>query len=630
MQANEIRKQYFDYWTSSPRNAKAIPNVSLVPNNDSTLLFVNSGMFPLVPYLFGQPHPLGKRLCNFQRCLRTNYDEMLEIGDNRHTLMFEMMGDWSIGDFTKAEQIPWVLSLLVEKFKLDPTRLYVTVWAGDDSIPRDDIAISSWKSAFKQYGIDAEFSEDITDIPADIASGKNHTKRIFPYGRKKNWWQRGEATNEPGGPSSEIFYDLGQIERKQEQYHINDDSGRFIEIGNNVFMEYYLDQDMKWQPLPQKNIDFGGGFERIVMCVQGKNDIFETDLYRPILDKIEQISGKKYKDNEQINEFTSSFRIIADHARAATFIIADGVAPSNKDQGYILRRFIRRMIRYGKKLGLEKNFTTEIAEAVITNMQNSYPHLVEARTQIMESLTKEENIFRQTLAKGLKEIEKYKKQNIAITGDYTFDIYQTYGFPVELTLDEFDLNDNEKQALLNEFKEKEKQHRLQSKLGAEKKFKGGLADQSVEVTKLHTTHHILLKALQTIVSSEIKQRGSNITSERLRLDFNYKEKLTDEQIKEVEELVNSIIKAGLEVTHQEMRKEDAEKLNAEHEFGQKYPDTVSIYSIINSDGSNFSVEFCGGPHVKNTSEIGEGSRHFKILKQENIGTGLKRIKAALL
>jgi alanyl-tRNA synthetase len=630
MQSDEIRKQFIEFWTSSPRDSKAVPNVSLVPNVDSTLLFVNSGMFPLATYLAGQPHPLGKRLCNFQRCLRTNYDEMLEIGDNRHTLMFEMMGNWSIGDFTKESQIPWILELLVERFKLDPTRIYVTVWGGDESIPKDEVAIEAWKKAFAKYNVLAEFSEDISVIPNTLEDGLSHTKRIFPYGRKKNWWQRGEAVGELGGPSSEIFYDLGIKERDQDVYHINDDSGRFIEIGNNVFMEYFLDNNMKWQPLPQKNIDFGGGFERIVMCMQNKTDIFETDIYEPILKKIEKISGKEYKSDGQTNEYTASFRVIADHGRAATFILADGVTPSNKDQGYILRRFIRRMVRFGMKLEINNNFAAQVAEAVIERLKDAYPQLQTNKEFIISSLSKEENVFRQTLAKGLKEIDKIKKTAAKIEGEKAFYIYETYGFPIELTMDEFDLTESEQNNLIEEFKAKEKLHREQSKLGADKKFKGGLADQSEEVVKLHTTHHLVLKALQTIVSEDIKQKGSNITSERLRMDFNYKDKLSDEQIKQIEDLVNKKIDEKLEVVRKEMPIKEAEKLNAQQEFGQKYPDFVSVYFINNNDGSSFSIEFCGGPHVSNTSEIGTNNKKFKILKQENIGSGLRRIKAALI
>jgi len=634
MNSLDIRKLYIDFWTESPRLHKEIPNVSLVPNIDSTLLFVNSGMFPLVPYLTGQPHPLGKRLCNIQRSLRTNYDEMLEVGDNRHTLMFEMMGNWSIGDFTKTDQIPWILEFLVERVKLDPSRIYVTVWEGDNLIPRDDEAITSWKQAFKNYHIEAEYSPQIDNIPKSLEQGKSHNIRIFSYGRKKNWWQRGEAVGELGGPSSEIFYDLGVIEKEQDLYHVNDDSGRFIEIGNNVFMEYYLDQDMNWQPLKQKNIDFGGGFERIVMCAENKTDIFETDIFQPILEKIEKLSLKQYITRGGLKDETACFRVIADHIRAAVFILADGIRPSNKDQGYILRRFIRRMIRFAKKLGIETLFAIDLAETVIEHMGKPYPHLIDNKQIILDNLAKEEKLFRQTLSNGLKEIEKMKaskdKSINTITGEKAFYLYETYGFPIELTLDELILSEDATEELLKDFKKMELEHRQNSKKGAEMKFKGGLADQSKEVTKLHTTHHLLLRALQLMVDKDIKQRGSNITAERLRLDFNFPEKLTDEQISNVEDLVNQKIKESLTVKRTEMPIEEAEKLNAQKEFGQKYPSLVSVYQINNRDNTPFSIEFCGGPHVSNTGEIGEGKKRFKIIKQENIGGGQRRIKALLI
>ena len=626
----ELRQKFVEFWTSKERSTREIPNVSLVPNVDSTLLFVNSGMFPLAPYLSGQKHPLGTRLCNFQRCLRPKYEEVLEVGDNRHTIFFEMMGNWSLGDFDKTKQIPWILELYVKYFDIDPTRLYVTVWGGDEKIPRDDIAIQTWKKEFLKYGIEADFSEDITMIPSSLEKGKEHKYRIFPYGRGKNWWQRGEARGELGGPSSEIFYDLGQIEITQDQYHINDDSGRFVEIGNNVFMEYFLDDQMKWQPLAQKNIDFGGGFERAAMCVQGKRDIFETDLFSSILNKISEISGKEYKTDNKNNQYTSFFRVIADHIRASTFIIADGITPSSKDQGYILRKFLRRMVRFGKKLNIENNFGTELAKIVIQEMSPAYPYLLEQSQKIYSTIEEEENKFRKTLGNGLKEIEKLKKKTVLIDGSVAFHIYETYGFPMELTLEEFDLDAKRTEDLISDFKSSAKIHQEKSRIGAMDKFKGGLADKSVEVTKLHTTHHILLKALQKILDPSIKQKGSNITGERLRIDFNYNERLNPEEIIKIENFVNEIIQKDNMVERIEMPKNEAEKIGAEMEFGQKYPDTVSIYRISNHAGDIISMEFCGGPHVKSTLEISEGSKVFKIISQESIGSGTKRIKAKLI
>jgi alanyl-tRNA synthetase len=512
--SRQIREKFLKFWTEEPRNCAVVPNLSLVPNVDSTLLFVNSGMFPLVPYLGGQPHPLGKRLCNIQRCLRTNYDEMLEIGDNRHTLMFEMVGDWSLGDFTKEQQIPWIMELWVKVCGMDPNRLYVSVFTGDETAPRDTVAIETWKRVFREYGVEAEFSEDIHAVPPTLADSKGWKYHIFPYNKKKNWWQRAEAPGELGGPTSEMFYDMGTVERVQDKYHINDDSGRFIEIGNNVLMEYKLSSDMKWEPLAQKNIDFGGGFERICMIVQNKTDIFESDIYSPIIDRVAALSGRSYKTNGAENSDTAAFRVIADHGRAATFILADGVSPSNKEQGYILRRFIRRLARFGRKLGLEQEFTQEIAATVIEVLSHAYPHLEESRDTVLQKIHDEEVAFNQTLSKGLKELSKIQSQltpGTTISGEQAFFIYETYGFPLELTLDELKVSEDQAKTITNEFQQSEKRHRELSRAGADQKFKGGLADQSQETTKLHTAHHLLLAALQKLVDPNIRQKGSNIT-----------------------------------------------------------------------------------------------------------------------
>ncbi len=641
--SQEIRKAFFDFWTETPRNFKIIENVSLVPNVDSTLLYVNSGMFPLAPYLAGAHHPLGTRLCNFQRCLRTNYDEMIEIGDNRHTLMFEMMGDWSLGDFTKADQIPWILELLVERYGLDPSRVYVTVFAGDDDAPRDDEAIEIWKKAFTKYGIDAKFSEDIYNVPTNIDDGKHWAYRIFPYPKRKNWWERAHAKGELGGPTSEIFYDLGQVEVPQEKYHVNDDSGRFIEIGNNVFMEYSLDEQLRWIPLTQKNIDFGGGFERIVMIAQDKADIFETDIYEPIIRRVEEISGKPYKTNGKKNEWTPSFRIIADHVRAAVFILGDGIKPSNKDQGYILRRFIRRLIRFGKKIGIEKSFVVDVAELVIDHMGGVYPHLAEGKESILENLRKEELSFAQTLNKGLREIEKYRDRTDVFTGETAFWIYETFGFPIEMIFDELAFSETRLVEIQNEYDKAEELHREKSRAGLEKKFRGGLADTSDLTTRLHTAHHLLLAALREVLGAHVHQRGSNITAERLRIDFSHDEKLSDGEVELIEKIVNEKIQEGWQVVMKTLPREKAEQIGAEMEFGAKYGDLVSVYFVLSpeikvKDGEFniyskdareiFSKEFCGGPHVSNTSELSLSGK-FKIVKQESVGVGTRRIKAVL-
>lgn len=629
MTSEEIRKKFIDYWVSTPRNHKDIPSVSLVPEDNSTLLFVNSGMFPLAPYLAGQPHPMGKRLCDIQRCLRTKYDEMVEVGDNRHTLMFEMMGNWSLGDYFKNEQIPWMLELYVKIFNVDPTRLYVSVWGGDESVPRDEAAIALWKQAFKTIAkMDVEFSENIEDIPVSVEAGKLQKARIFPYGRKKNWWQRGEAAGELGGTTSELFYDLGKVARKQNKYHINDDSGRFFELGNSVFMEYKLSDKLEWQKLPTKNIDFGGGFERLVMVVQNKSDIFETDLYRPILDKIEQISGKKYKAvGEDESGDTAAFRVIADHGRAASFILADGVTPSNKDQGYILRRFIRRLVRYGKKLGIEENFTSSIGRAVIDRMKNVYPHLEMHRDKIVEELDKEETKFRQTLDKGLKELEKLKTEKL--DGKKAFYLYESFGFPLEMALDELGVDENNATAIEKEFKAIEQSHREKSRAGAEKKFKGGLASHADANIRYHTTTHLLLSALKKVLGPEVHQQGSNITNERLRFDFNWPKQLTKEEVEKVEALVNEYVSRNLEIKMEMMTREQAKEKGAECTFWERYPEEVKVYTVFDPKTDEvISMELCGGPHVEKMSELHEAGR-FTILKEESSSAGVRRIKAVL-
>lgn len=636
--SEEIRDSFFKFMTEMPRRHEIIPNVSLIPVNDPTILFTNSGMFPLVPYLLGETHPKGKRLCNFQRSFRSSPKDIAEIGDNRHTSMFEMMGNWSLGDYFKKEQIPWVFELYTKYFGLDPYRIYVSVWGGDDIVPRDEESINLWKETFAKNGIDAEFSEDLSRIPNNLSDSKKHKFRIFPYGKSDNWWQRGEAPGELGGPSSEIFYDLGSVAVKQENYHINDDSGRFIEVGNSVFMEYKLDENMQWQQLSQKNVDFGGGFERVVMCVQDKFDLFETDIYTSIIEEIASLSGKPYKTQNQENEFTASFRILADHIRAAVFIISDGIIPANKDQGYILRSLIRRMIRTSRKLEIQSNFTVRLAQSVIKRMSGYYPHLLQEQSKILNELEKEELKFAKTLDKGLKELQKYTGLGIRITGQDAFFIYETYGFPIEMILEEIssetindkgDLTDKERNTILKDFNLNLEKHKAQSREGAEKKFKGGLADHSEKTTALHTTHHILLAALQEELGNHVKQKGSNITAERLRMDFSHNEKLEEDTLRSIEQKVNQYIESDLIVEKKIMPKKEAERIGAEMEFGKSYGDLVTVY-FIKDRGSDtiISKEFCGGPHVEDIENIRKFGK-FRILKEESSGAGIRRIKATL-
>ena len=642
MISTQIRDKFSEFWSVLCRHHKEIPNVSLVPNNDPSLLFINAGMCPLVPYLLGEKHPLGPRLYNFQRCVRV--EDIEEIGDNRHTTFFEMIGNWSLNNYFKKEQIPWVLELYHERFGLDIDKLYVTVYGGSKEIPVDDISIKAWKKAFKKYGINAKIGDKPSDIyknfdkNGELIDSKNVYK-IFKF--SNNWWDRGtKAKGELGGPDSEIFFDLG---RDQEQYidpgpGVNSDNGRFIEIGNSVFMEYILNENLQWVKLATHNIDFGGGYERILMCVQGKRDIFETDLFEPIIKEIEKLSGKKYRNSPE-DIYTKHFRVLADHIRGSTFILSEGVYPGNKDQGYILRRLIRRSIRHARYLGLDDTFLSALSMIVINEYCGVYPHLLEKKDFIVSQILQEETKFRKTLINGLKEFKKLLLKNKVFDGKLGFFMYETYGFPIELILEELKESGQHVDVveITRQFNEEKKKHQKLSRSGAESKFKGGLADQSEKVTALHTTHHILLAVLRKVLGDHVHQRGSNITSERLRIDFSHAEKLTETEINKVENLVNKILKQNYAIERYEMDRNEAEHIGAEMEFGQRYPDRVSVYIIGLKPGVKptkacskdyLSAEFCAGPHVNSMSKITKYGQ-FKIVKQDSVGSGIRRLKAVL-
>lgn len=649
------KTNYIKYWQDL--GFKEIPGVGLVPNSDSSLLFVNSGMFPLVPYLFGEPHPLGRKLCNIQRCIRTDSGDMEEIGDKRHTTCFHMLGDWSLGDFFKKEQIPWILDLYVNVFKLDVNRLYVSVFAGDDDSPRDDESIEFWKQAFAKYGITALFSENPADVQKNekknIKLGEIETEafwkneqtneqyKIFPFPKKKNWWQRGSVKGEPGGPDSEMFFDLGKHAESyfEADMNVNSDNDRFIEVGNNVFMQFFLDENLKWKELPQKNVDFGGGMERVMMaqlnCETGAHDMFQNELFIPIIQDLEKLSGISYENSKVENPNSAqvkAFRIIADHLRAACLIIADGVLPSNKTQGYILRRFIRRLIVKSRDLGISKNFTGELARKLIVHYDMDQPQLIEQVDKVVKVLDDEETKFRNTLDLGLKEFDKLVKNEKDISAKSIFTLYESFGFPFEMSIEllrERKIN-LEFEKLESEIQEEKISHQSLSRSGADKIFKGGLADNSEIVTALHTTQHLLLAAIQKVLKSkDIHQRGSNITSERLRFDFNFDTKLTTEQLEKVENLVQSWIDMDLAIIRKDIPIAEAEKMGAEKEFGMKYPEIVSVYAIESKGETPISMEFCGGPHVLKTSQIATFGK-FKILKEESSGSGIRRIKANLV
>jgi alanyl-tRNA synthetase len=621
MELNEIRSTYLAFFKE--RGHTEIPSSPLVPENDPTTLFTGSGMQPLIPYLLGKNHPAGSRLVDSQKAFRSG--DIEEVGDNRHTTFFEMLGNWSLGDYFKQEQLPWFFKFLTDEVGLDANKLYVTVFAGDEksNVPRDTESAEIWQGSFKTKGIDAkvvEIGSEENGYQVGMQEG-----RVFYYDAKKNWWSRAGTpekmpVGEPGGPDSEVFYDFGtpHNEKFGPQCHPNCDCGRFLEIGNSVFMQYIKNVDGTFGLLPKQNVDFGGGLERIAMAASGNPDIVAVS-HAPIVAYLEKASGKKYENDLR------SFRIIADHMKAAVFLIGDGVRPSNTDQGYFVRRLIRRSVRYADKIGIAESGFAQVVRPIAEMYKDQYPELSEKIAEIESSIAMEEEKFRHTLTRGMKELERFIG-----TGDLTaqdaFQLVTTYGFPLELIIEEAG-EKGIKQIDIEGFKDLLKKHQDLSRSGSEQKFKGGLADTSEKTTRLHTAHHLLLKALQQVLGPSVHQRGSNITQERLRIDFSWDQKMTDEQKREVERIVNEKINQDLPVIRNEMAKEEAEKLGAEHEFGAKYPERVSVYSVGPLDHA-FSIEFCGGPHVEHTAELSK-SGVFKIQKEEAVAAGIRRIKAVL-
>lgn len=608
MKSKEILNKYFEFFTE--RGHAQIPNVSLIPEGDSTLLFVNSGMFPLVPYLSGEPHPLGKRLVNVQRSLR--FEDLDQVGSTiRHTVAFHMMGNWSLGDYFKKEQLPWIYEFFIEKMKLDPKKLFSTVFEGDENATRDTESLEILKEIFKKYGIDAREGE-----------------RIFLCGSEDNWWQRGEAVGELGGPDSEIFYYLGEGDGKGKSPSKNPND--FLEIGNSVFMQYKRTVG-GWEPLSQKNVDFGGGMERLALVAQGKKDIFETDNFWPIIEKVEEMSGKTYDSDEKTKK---SMRVLADHMRASSLLIMDGVEPGNKDQGYVLRRLIRRMVRHGLFLGINGSLGDKLVPQVVEALGWMYPQLKEREEILKKIFLQEEEKFRNTLKKGAvlvnKTISKVTGKDMEVKdwAKISFDLFQSLGYPQEIFLD--DLADKgvvlDHKVFNKEFQTIFDSHQKQSRSGAEQKFKGGLADHSETVIKYHTATHLLQYALRKVLGDHVRQVGSNLTSDRLRFDFTHAHgKLSEDELKEVGSIVNSLIGDSMPVGYSMMPKSAAEKSGALYMKDENYPDTVKVYYIGEDLSSAVSKEFCGGPHVANTGEIGA----LEIYKQESVGEGKIRIYAKL-
>lgn len=649
MTVNDVRSRFIAFYQK--RGHAAIPSAPIVPGNDPTTLFTSSGMQPLVPYLLGKDHPEGVRLVNAQLSFRAG--DIEEVGDNRHTTFFEMLGNWSLGDYFKEQQLPWVFEFLTSKEEglgLDPARLYVTVFAGDDvaGMGEDQEAVALWQRLYAEKGIEAGFSS-IGSEASGYEKGMRPGERIFAYDAKKNWWSRaGVPANmppgEPGGPDSEVFYDFlpesahpgghAYAEAAQEwgaECHPNCDCGRFVEIGNSVFMQFIKQADGGFAELPKRNVDFGGGLERLAFATIGTPDAFLIDVFDGARSLLEARSGTRYGEDAAA---TKSMRVVLDHMRAAAFILAEGIMPTNTEAGYVLRRLIRRALREADRLGITEPVLAEIATSFCAPYADAYPHLAQASGMIEGALAKEEEKFRTTLSQGLREFEKMSRKGEVTPAD-AFTLFTTYGFPVELTEElakerGLALDLDAVGALMREHQEK-------SRAGAAQKFAGGLADQAEQTVRYHTTHHILLKALQMVLGPEVKQRGSNITAERLRIDFASPGKMTDEQKAEVERIVNDLIYQDLPVTRTVMPREEAEKLGAEMEFGVKYPDMVSVYAVGPAGATDeqpdipnaFSLEFCGGPHVSNTKEIHEGGRRFKILKEEAVAAGIRRIKAVV-
>lgn len=617
MSGNEIRKRFLDFFEK--RGHTIVPSAPLVPENDPTVLFNTAGMQPLVPYLMGQPHPTGsKRIADSQKCVRTN--DIEEVGDNTHLTFFEMLGNWSLGDYFKEEAIKWSFEFLTDKTEglgLNPKRLYVTVFEGDENAPRDEEAYAIWKQIFTEQGMDPD-------------------KRIFFMNADANWWSPGD--NGPCGPDTEMFYDVtGTLTEglTHEEFLAADDRQDIVEIWNDVFMEYEKTDGAVTGKLAAQNVDTGSGLERVTAMVQDKNNVFETDLFTPLIEKITSLSTANN---------AKAVRIIADHIRASTFLLSDGVSVSNTDQGYILRRLLRRSVRQADTLGLPPQSLSQVAAVVIEHYGEAYPNLVAKRQHIIDAINAEEEQFRKTIENGLKQFNKLELQlhlsttevdgkkvidkssavtKKAISGKNAFDLFTTYGFPIELTEEIA----TEKGLIVDRkgFEKLMEEHREKSRTGAAGKFKGGLADHSEQVVQYHTATHLLLAGLQKFVGEHVHQAGSNITAERLRFDFTHGEKVEREVLDAIEQWVNEQITNGGEVTIETVPKTEAEQdPTVEGSFWEKYPDMVNIYTMKLADGTVVSRELCGGPHVKNLSEL---SPTFKITKEESSAAGVRRIKA---
>lgn len=625
MNAQEIRNAYLSYFKE--RGHAIVKRAPLVLKDDPTTLFTGSGMQPMIPYLLGESHPEGVRITDSQTCLRAQ--DIDDIGDNRHTTFFEMLGNWSMGDYFKEQQVEWMYDFLSNVVKLDMSRVYVTCYIGDDryGIPKDTEAAAVWKRLFEKSGLSSDEAE-IGSEEDGYARGIKDGERIFYYDGSKNWWSRNgspESTpiGDPCGPDSEMFYDFGTEHDTNfgEFCHPNCDCGRFMEIGNNVFMAYKKVDDKTFEPLEKPNIDHGSGLERIAAAKLGNPDVFKISLMWPIIEQLQSLSGKDYESN------TESMRVIADHLRAATFLAVDGCVPSNKEQGYVMRRLIRRAIRYSFDLGIEQNFLEQLVPVIADLYHDDFPEVAEQRDNVIAVLVKEEKAFRQTLRKGLKEFDKFAIDGI--TGTELFTLYDTYGFPVELSTEEASSRGislpEDWQA---QFDAKMAEQRARSQTAAKGVFKGGLGGDTMEHRKLHTANHLMYAALKKVVGEHVTQHGSNITEERLRFDFNNDGKVERDKLDEVEKLVNEWISWDLPVSFKEYPVDEAFSLGAIGAFGDRYGDTVKVYQMGEGE-RRVSFEICGGPHADHTGQLSEGGKVFKITKEEGSSAGIRRVKAIL-
>ena len=586
--AHQLRRAYIDFFRA--RGHAEIPSAPLIPEHDPTVLFTTAGMHPLVPYLLGQPHPLGRRLVDVQKSLRT--DDIDEVGDRVHLTFFEMLGNWSLGDYFKEEAITWSYEFLTQVLEMPADRLYISCFAGDADAPRDEESARIWESL---------------GIPRS---------RIYFFGKRHNWWGPAGQTG-PCGPDTEMFYFTGApcTEGRGDACDPSCGCGRYVEVWNDVFMQYNKTPAGTYEPLLQRNVDTGMGLERTLAVLHGYDDLFRTDLFTPIIERLQDLSGRPYADDDR-----RRMRIVADHIRASAFIIADGVTPSNVEQGYILRRLLRRAMRFGRLLGIEGSLLPELAGVVVDHYSPAYPELEQKRQAIAHEIALEEGRFLQALQRGEREFERLlgRLRDAQIGGRDAFYLYETYGFPLELTAEMA----RERGLTVDEagFQEAYAEHQRLSRAGAEQKFAGGLADHTVQTTRLHTATHLLHAALRLVLGEHVHQAGSNITAERLRFDFTHPEKLTDQELQRVEDLVNQAIAADYPVCVDTMSLEEAQTRGALAFFGERYGDRVNVYSI-----GDFSMEVCGGPHVERTGQLG----HFRIQKQEAVGRGLRRIRAVL-